>query len=124
MSRRCYRYLISRLPIAIRVLILLPGTRAVSYIIYLTDEDDEEWTQADGGALELFPLVDGRLGEPAFNPSASLLPRFNSMAMFTVLPGRSFHSVQEVFSENKPRLSISGWYHRGNFTIVVLRLLW
>jgi hypothetical protein len=34
------------------------------------------------------------------------------MAMFTVLPGRSFHSVQEVFVEHKPRISISGWYHR------------
>ena len=41
-----------------------------------------------------------------------MLPRFNSMAMFTVLPGRSFHSVQEVFVEHKPRISISGWYHR------------
>jgi hypothetical protein len=53
------------------------GTRAVSYIIYLTDEDEEEWTANDGGALELFPLQDGKLGEPAFNPTAFVLPRFN-----------------------------------------------
>lgn len=33
------------------------------------------------------------------------------MALFAVLPGRSFHSVQEVFNPSKPRLSISGWYH-------------
>lgn len=33
------------------------------------------------------------------------------MAVFAVLPGRSFHSVQEVFNPEKPRLSISGWYH-------------
>jgi hypothetical protein len=33
------------------------------------------------------------------------------MAFFTVQPGRSFHSVQEVFAADKPRLSISGWYH-------------
>lgn len=33
------------------------------------------------------------------------------MAFFTVLPGRSFHAVQEVYTPTKPRLSISGWYH-------------
>lgn len=33
------------------------------------------------------------------------------MALFTVQPGRSFHSVQEVYAVDKPRLSISGWYH-------------
>ena len=31
------------------------GTRRVSYIIYLTDPDDE-WLKDDGGALELYPL--------------------------------------------------------------------
>lgn len=35
----------------------------------------------------------------------------NSMAFFTVLPGRSFHAVEEVYREGKMRLSISGWYH-------------
>jgi Rps23 Pro-64 3,4-dihydroxylase Tpa1-like proline 4-hydroxylase len=34
------------------------GTRAVSFIIYLTDPD-EPWTAEDGGALELYPLVEG-----------------------------------------------------------------
>lgn len=34
------------------------GTRAVSFIIYLTDPD-EAWTAEDGGALELYPLVEG-----------------------------------------------------------------
>jgi hypothetical protein len=34
------------------------GTRAVSFIIYLTDPDDP-WTAEDGGALELYPLVEG-----------------------------------------------------------------
>ena len=33
------------------------------------------------------------------------------MALFTVQPGRSFHSVQEVYTADKPRLSISGWFH-------------
>lgn len=33
------------------------------------------------------------------------------MALFTVQPGRSFHAVQEVCTDSKPRLSISGWFH-------------
>ena len=33
------------------------------------------------------------------------------MVLFTVLPGQSFHSVEEVYNPNKMRLSISGWYH-------------
>jgi hypothetical protein len=32
------------------------------------------------------------------------------MAYFVVEPGRSFHSVQEVFCD-RPRLSIQGWYY-------------
>ena len=31
------------------------GTRRISYIIYLTDPD-EEWKEEDGGALELYPI--------------------------------------------------------------------
>ena len=33
------------------------------------------------------------------------------MAFFEVLPGESFHAVQEVFGEDKMRLSIQGWFH-------------
>ena len=84
------------------------GTRCISYIIYLTDPD-EGWTERDGGALELYPVIEP--GTPAVDPTTELLPAWNSMAFFTVQPGRSFHSVQEVFAEDKPRLSISGWYH-------------
>lgn len=131
------------------------GTRLVSYIIYLTDPDDE-WLLDDGGALELFPLdpasiainstdraakkgsnlisdkqkgkevpksssdtvtenkkykeIDsnnsfGPQGIPLATPTTALLPRFNSMAIFAVQPGRSYHAVQEVYSDN-PRLSI------------------
>ena len=84
------------------------GTRCISYIIYLTDPD-EKWTAEDGGALELYPVIEP--GTPAVDPTTTLLPAWNSMAFFTVQPGRSFHSVQEVFARDKPRLSISGWYH-------------
>jgi prolyl 3-hydroxylase /prolyl 3,4-dihydroxylase len=87
------------------------GTRRVSYIIYLTDPD-EPWEDEDGGALELYPLtVPGDAqGIPAPLPTTNIAPRFNRMAMFKVQPGRSYHSVQEVYAD-KPRLSISGWFH-------------
>ena len=84
------------------------GTRCISYIVYLTDPD-VGWDEVDGGALELYPVESP--GTPAVDPSVSLLPKWNSMAFFTVQPGRSFHAVQEVFADGKPRLSISGWYH-------------
>lgn len=74
------------------------GTRAVSYVIYLTDP---EWTEADGGCFEIFDrdaCVD------------RVLPSWNSMMLFRVVPDKSFHAVQEVYGD-KPRLSISGWYH-------------
>ena len=90
------------------------GTRCISYIIYLTDPDDG-WVEEDGGALELYPVeeVPGAPGctQPGMVPSTNLLPKWNSMAFFTVAPGKSFHAVQEVFCADKPRLSISGWYH-------------
>lgn len=40
-------------------------------------------------------------------PIKTILPEFNSMAYFIVEPGKSFHSVQEVFCD-RPRLSIQG----------------
>ncbi len=98
------------------------GTRRVSYIIYLSDPD-EPWTAEDGGAVELYPLEPsstvkyddaGEQGVPVPLPTKSHIPIFNSMLFFTVQPGRSYHSVQEVFSKTRPRLSISGWYH-GSF---------
>ena len=36
----------------------------------------------------------GNQGVPAVAPTVSILPKFNSMAVFTVQPGRSYHSVQ------------------------------
>ena len=36
---------------------------------------------------------------------------FNSMAMFKVEAGKSFHSIQEVFTSEKPRMSLQGWFH-------------
>lgn len=50
------------------------------------------------GALELYPLEQpsATSGQPAPIPTANHLPLWNSMAMFTVQPGRSYHAVQVV----------------------------
>ncbi|KAF6002616.1 2-oxoglutarate and iron-dependent oxygenase domain containing 1 [Cyanidiococcus yangmingshanensis] len=91
------------------------GTRRLSYILYLTDPD-QAWTNEDGGRLQLFALGDrhqdkDELTEPEPYPIVSLLPAWNTMTVFQVQPGCSFHAVEEVHSTERPRLSISGWYH-------------
>ena len=83
------------------------GTRKVSFIIYLTSPDDH-WVAADGGALEMYPTIEE--GTPGTEPTKSILPLFNTMALFRVQPGVSFHSVQEVYTD-KPRMAIQGWFH-------------
>ena len=81
------------------------GSRVVSYVLYLTDDD---WAPRDGGAFELYAL--GGDGEPEAAPCARLVPRWNSLLLFGVEPCASFHSVQEVYGD-RPRLTISGWFH-------------
>ncbi|CAJ1962250.1 unnamed protein product [Cylindrotheca closterium] len=86
------------------------GTRKVSYIIYLTEED---WKQDEGGSLELYgQQLDNPTSKKQSSPIplARAWPLFNSMAFFVVKPGESFHAVQEVTGE-RPRLSLQGWYH-------------
>ena len=88
------------------------GSRRVSWILYLTDPDEEWDVATEGGGLELFPLaVPGAAGTPSPRPATVLPPSWNSLALFTVQPGISFHAVQEVTVEAKPRLSVSGWFH-------------
>ena len=93
------------------------SSRRISYILYLSDEG---WTQDDGGALELYAPDD-------FVPQKTVLPFFGSMMTFRVAAGVSLHSVQEVFSSTRRRISIQGWFHtdeeivqRENATISVL----
>ena len=86
------------------------GDRKVSYIIYLTDPDDP-WKAEDGGALEFYSEKEGSPNTPDVVPMTTALPIWNTMAMFKVLPGRSFHSIQEVYTSEKPRMSIQGWFH-------------
>jgi len=105
------------------------GTRKISFIIYLTEKG---WGRDDGGCLELYDAVQededdndddkkrsstsnttstSQRRVPTALPTKTILPNFNTMAYFVVKPGVSFHSVQEVFNIDKPRLSIQGWYH-------------
>ena len=87
------------------------GTRCVSYILYLS-RPGKQWHPQLGGALELYAVdIDSGAVDPA--PVSSLSPEFGTMVMFGVLPGRSYHSVQEVGSK-VPRLSVSGWFHAAN----------
>jgi prolyl 3-hydroxylase /prolyl 3,4-dihydroxylase len=90
-------------------------TRKVSYIIYLVDDD---WSSKDGGALELYSASSkegssngAAASVPDAVPSVRLTPKFNTLCMFEVRPGVSFHSVQEVTRTTSPRLSLQGWYH-------------
>ena len=86
------------------------GTRKVTFIYYLTDPD-EEWASAEGGTLELYP-VDPKAprGTPAVCPSKELLPLSDSLVLFLVEPGVSFHSVREVRG-GRARMALQGWLH-------------
>merc|ERR1712232_527492 len=86
------------------------GTRKVSFIYYLTDPSSD-WTNEEGGVLELYPQMAGAPpGTPSAVPSKCLLPLADSLAVFLVEPGVSFHAVSEVRS-SRARLSIQGWLH-------------
>ncbi|EPQ31176.1 uncharacterized protein PFL1_01364 [Pseudozyma flocculosa PF-1] len=85
------------------------STRRVSYILYLPDPD-QPWQPQWGGALELYPVRSK--GTPDDLPSKVIPPKWNQYTFFTVQPGHSFHSVEEVVSPTQSRLSISGWFHR------------
>ncbi|KAJ2854980.1 putative component of NuA3 histone acetyltransferase complex [Coemansia erecta] len=90
------------------------GDRCVSYIIYLPDPETNDgagWAPEDGGHLELYPREDPGSWAPAVSPTCRLPPRWNQMVVFTVLPGESHHSVEEVCGAGKERLSIQGWFH-------------
>ena len=85
------------------------GTRKISYIVYLSEPDDE-WLDTDGGQLELYALSPDGV-QPTDSPAVTTKPKWNSLVMFEVLPGKSFHSVREVSTTLKTRVSISGWFH-------------
>eukprot|EP00466_Bigelowiella_natans_P015105 jgi/Bigna1/66910/fgenesh1_pg.2_\ len=48
---------------------------------------------------------------PGPYPEKVLMPEYNSIVVFQVVPGSTYHAVQEVFSKDHRRLSIQGWFH-------------
>ncbi|KAJ1981475.1 putative component of NuA3 histone acetyltransferase complex [Dimargaris xerosporica] len=77
--------------------------RRIAYIIYLVDED---WSEQDGGTLDLFAKDDHDQPQRIVH---SLVPQWNTFAFFEV-GATSFHQVAEVH-RSTGRLSISGWLH-------------
>ncbi|XP_072278939.1 prolyl 3-hydroxylase OGFOD1 [Pyxicephalus adspersus] len=77
--------------------------RRFAFILYLVPE----WTEADGGALDLYSTDEKSQPGPIVK---SLIPSWNTLVFFEVSP-ISFHQVSEVLSEEKCRLSVSGWFH-------------
>ncbi|XP_076338734.1 prolyl 3-hydroxylase sud1 isoform X2 [Tachypleus tridentatus] len=77
--------------------------RRIAYILYLVPP----WTKSDGGTLDLFNSDSN--GQPC-KIVKSLLPAWNKFVFFEVTH-QSFHQVAEILSEDKTRLSVSGWFH-------------
>ncbi|XP_075017320.1 prolyl 3-hydroxylase OGFOD1 [Calonectris borealis] len=77
--------------------------RRIAFILYLVPP----WEKSDGGTLDLYST------DEHFQPQKivkSLVPSWNTLVFFEVSPV-SFHQVSEVLSEEKCRLSVSGWFH-------------
>ncbi|XP_027794905.2 prolyl 3-hydroxylase OGFOD1 isoform X2 [Marmota flaviventris] len=82
--------------------------RRIAFILYLVPS----WDRSLGGTLDLYNV------DEHFQPKQivkSLIPSWNKLVFFEVSPV-SFHQVSEVLSEEKSRLSISGWFHGPSLT--------
>ncbi|XP_034536831.1 prolyl 3-hydroxylase OGFOD1 [Notolabrus celidotus] len=77
--------------------------RRVAFILYLVPQ----WQSSDGGTLDLY-TTDSNLQPQSI--LKSLVPSLNTFILFEVSPV-SFHQVSEVLSQDKCRLSLSGWFH-------------
>eukprot|EP00099_Drosophila_melanogaster_P028877 NP_733061.1 sudestada1 [Drosophila melanogaster] len=83
--------------------------RQVAFIYYLSPwEGAEEWTDEQGGCLEIFGSDDQCF--PQFPVQRKIAPKDNQFAFFKV-GSRSFHQVGEVTTFDYPRLTINGWFH-------------
>ncbi|XP_031170197.1 prolyl 3-hydroxylase OGFOD1 isoform X2 [Sander lucioperca] len=77
--------------------------RRIAFILYLVPP----WQSSDGGTLDLYTT------DSNFQPQSivkSLIPSLNTLVLFEVSPV-SFHQVSEVLTQDKCRLSLSGWFH-------------
>lgn len=83
--------------------------RLIAFVFYLTPWDDKEkWTEAMGGALELFASDSD--GQPKFPVAHKVCPANNQFVFFKV-EKKSHHQVGEVLNKDYPRLTINGWFH-------------
>jgi hypothetical protein len=92
------------------------GSRRVSYILYLCGSEEKPWKPEWGGALRLYPTEKAEDGTlvPKAEWSRYLPPAWNQLAFFEVVPGESFHDVEEVYDGadgDRTRMAISGWFH-------------
>ncbi|GBG26666.1 Prolyl 3-hydroxylase OGFOD1 [Hondaea fermentalgiana] len=79
------------------------SSRRIAYILYLVPED---WSEADGGTLDLFTVDANKQPNGIMK---RIVPKRNSLVFFEV-SDRSYHQVAEVLKD-KPRHSIGGWFH-------------
>ncbi|KAL4236381.1 Prolyl 3-hydroxylase ogfod1 [Mactra antiquata] len=77
--------------------------RRIAYIYYIVND----WIEQDGGSLDLFDVDDNIQPKDIVK---SIIPKKNNFVFFEVTPG-SYHQVAEILSQDKTRLSISGWFH-------------
>lgn len=78
-------------------------SRKIAYIYYLVPPN---WQAEDGGTLDLFSTENRHPGDIV----KSLVPKWNNFVFFEVST-ISFHQVAEIITDEKCRLSISGWFH-------------
>jgi Rps23 Pro-64 3,4-dihydroxylase Tpa1-like proline 4-hydroxylase len=78
--------------------------RRIAFILYLVDPT---WNESDGGTLNLYGCDENRLPQ---NVETQVVPAFNSFAFFEVTP-TSYHSIAEILSRDKERVTITGWFY-------------
>ncbi|XP_037807460.1 prolyl 3-hydroxylase sudestada1 isoform X1 [Lucilia sericata] len=83
--------------------------RQIAFIYYLSPwENNEMWSDEQGGCLEIFSSDEKSL--PQFPVKRKISPKNNQFAFFKV-GSKSFHQVGEVTTFDYPRLTINGWFH-------------
>ncbi|KAG2388273.1 hypothetical protein C9374_000437 [Naegleria lovaniensis] len=83
--------------------------RRIAYIIYLVPEN---WSEADGGHLDLYNCDPNQMDQPV-SIGGSILPSFNSISFFEVST-ISYHRVREVLRSvdlEEDRIAITGWLY-------------
>ena len=86
------------------------ATRRLAFFFFLTP--DEEWSEEDGAALELYDPAD-RMAHGPSAPRQSVLPQWNSMLIIDADSAGPAPVVglSEVVSGEKTLMCISGWYY-------------